>query len=274
MNSKVYPAIFVLACFSLHITLCCSSSWAQTRMKTGGFPEIAHMAADVLEHNLRADISRVQPILFSSFVDMSDLNTTSVLGRMLGEQIGSRFSGHGYNVMELRLRKDSLYISPETGQMALSMNMKDIRGSWNAQAVITGTYHVVDDLVMVSARIVSTRDNAIISWHDFSFRLDSHLMTMTRPDHRKAEAQKPEKIEPPRGPLSTGAIVLNPSRSTDARIIQNRLAELGLYLDRVDGIWGRNSRMALERFKSEHQLAHPEKWDMPTQIRLFQGTGQ
>lgn len=246
---------------------------AYARME--GFPGIAYQAADVLEYNLTADISRTLPIMFSSFVDLSDFNTTSVLGRMLGEQVASRFSQHGYNLVEMRLRKDSLLISPGNGELALSRNMNNIRGSWDAQAVITGTYHIVGDKAIVSVRVISTTDNSILSSHDFSFRLDRYLSAMVDPNKVTSFSRDADpKNRTVQGPLSTGAIQLNPSRSTDARLIQARLAELGLYLDRIDGIWGRNSKIALERFKAQHQLPAPDRWDMPTQLRLFQGTNQ
>ncbi len=239
------------------------------------FPGIAYQAADALEYNLTSDLSRVLPIMFSSFADLSDLQSTSVLGRMLGEQMGSRFSQHGYTVVDMRLRKDSLLVSPGKGELALSRSMEHIRKSWNAQAVIAGTYHIVNHRAVVSARIISTTDNSVLSSHDFSFRLNQDLMSLVTPDRvKQPEEQKDTPSLEPTGPLSTGVIKLNPSRSTDARLIQSRLAELGLYLDKIDGIWGKNSKIALERYKARHQLPEPGKWDMPTQISLFRGTGQ
>ncbi|MFP4237518.1 MAG: FlgO family outer membrane protein, partial [Desulfonatronovibrio sp.] len=250
---------------------------SQGQIRTEAFPGIAYQAADALEYNLSSDISRTLPIMFSSFVDISKLHSTSTLGRMLGEQIGSRFSQHGYNVIEMRLRTDSLQVIPKTGELALSRDMKKIRDSWDAQAVITGTYHIFDDKAVVSARIVSTVDNSIISSHDFAFKLDRYLATLVSPEtvtQEKEETEETKEEKTPEGPISTGAITLNPSRSTDARLIQSRLADLGLYLDKIDGIWGKNSKIALERFKAKHQLPNPDKWDMPTQIRLFQDTNQ
>ena len=270
------PILFLMIFMGAHNAHGWSPVSSQASVRVEGFPGIAYQAADVLEYNLTANISRTLPILFSSFVDISDLNSTSLLGRMLGEQIGSRFSQHGYNVAEIRLRKDSLHISQDEGigELALSRDMTLIRDSWDAQAVITGTYHIFDDRAVVSARIVSTLDNSIISSHDFSFRLDRYLKTMVEPDRLIHKRKETRELAAEPGPISTGAIALSPARSTDAKLIQRRLADLGLYLDRIDGIWGRNSRIALERFKLEHQLPGPDKWDMPTQIKLFQGTNQ
>lgn len=248
------------------------SSQGLVRMEA--FPGIAYQAADVLAYNLSADISKTLPIMFSSFVDIKNLHSTSALGRLLGEQIGSRFSQHGYNVIEMRLRTNSVQVTPATGELALSRDMKHIRDPWDAQAVITGTYHIFDDKAVISARIVSTMDNSILSSHDFTFKLDRYLATLVTPETVTREKEETQEEKTPEGPISTGAITLNPSRSTDARLIQSRLAELGLYMDRIDGIWGKNSKIALERFKARHQLPNPDKWDMPTQIRLFQDTNQ
>ena len=275
-KSLALPILFLMLFMGAHYAYGWSPVSSQASVRVEGFPGIAYQAADALEYNLTADISRTLPVLFSSFVDISDLNSTSLLGRMLGEQIGSRFSQHGYNVVEIRLRKDSLHISQDegTGELALSRDMTLIRDSWDAQAVITGTYHIFDDRAVVSARIVSTLDNSIISSHDFSFRLDRYLKTMVEPDRLIKKRKEARELDAEPGPISTGALALSPARSTDAKLIQRRLADLGLYLDRIDGIWGRNSRIALERFKMQHQLPGPDKWDMPTQIKLFQGTYQ
>lgn len=273
-KSAVAILLFLIFFFSAYTAGAWTPVSGQGLVRMEAFPGIAYQAADALEYNLRPDISRTLPIMFSSFVDIRDLHSTSALGRLLGEQIGSRFSQHGYNVIEMRLRTNSLQITPKTGELALSRDMKKIRDSWDAQAVITGTYHIFEDKAVVSAKIVSTVDNSIISSHDFSFKLDRYLATLVRPETVAQEKEETQEEKTPQGPISTGVISLNPSRSTDARLIQRRLADLGLYLDRIDGIWGKNSKIALERFKARHQLPDPDKWDMPTQIKLFQGTGQ
>ncbi|MFN2343631.1 MAG: FlgO family outer membrane protein [Desulfonatronovibrio sp.] len=275
MKRLVSIIIMVMVFCSLSGT---AYSWAPNYnrgfIRTESLPGITYQAADVLEYNLTSDISRTLPIMFSSFVDLNNLKSTSALGRLLGEQIGSRFSQHGYNVIEARLRTDSLQIRAKTGEIALSRDTRDIRTSWDPQAIITGTYHIFDDKAVVSARIVSTVDNSIISSHDFSFKLDRYLSTLVTPQSTVLEREKSSHERASTGPISSGAITLSPNRSTDAKLIQKRLADLGLYLDRIDGIWGKNSKIALERFKINHQLPDPDKWNVSTQMRLFQDTNQ
>lgn len=278
MKKILFIAMFI---FTLLLGAQTSFSWTYThapgQMRMEGFPGIAYQTADILEYNLTHDIDRIQPVFFSSFVDINDLATTSIFGRMLGEQVGSRFSQHGYNVIEVKLREDPLFMDIQKGEFALSRDIEEIKEPWDAQAVIAGTYSIIDDMVMVSARIVSTADNSILSSHEFSIKMDEYLSQMISPDRittavEEKETQQDEITH--RGPLSTGAIQLSTSRSTDAKLIQKRLADLGLYKDRIDGIWGKNSKAALEEFKNQHQMADPQKWDMPAQIHLFQETNQ
>ena len=75
-------------------------------------------------------------------------------------------------------------------------------------------------------------------------------------------------------PISSGETLLHPSVSRDARLIQARLAELGLYRGTIDGVWGRSSRAALRAFKEKNSLGDPESWDRDTQISLFRETGK
>lgn len=275
MKRLIFIIIISMAFCSLSVSV---YSWSPHYnhgfIRTENLPGITYQAADVLEYNLSSDISRTLPIMFSSFVDLNNLKSTSALGRLLGEQIGSRFSQHGYNVVEARLRTDSLQIKPKTGELALSRDTDDIRTSWDAQAIITGTYHIFDDKAVVSAKIVSTVDNSILSSHDFSFKLNRYLSTLVTPQSLVLDREEPSHERPSTGPISSGTIILSPNRSTDAKLIQKRLADLGLYLDRIDGIWGKNSKIALERFKVRHQLPDQDKWNVSTQVRLFQGTNQ
>ena len=69
--------------------------------------------------------------------------------------------------------------------------------------------------------------------------------------------------------ISSGSVFLNPSSSQDARKIQTRLQELGLYKGPIDGIWGKGSQAALNAFKKQNSLADPDKWDKETQMLLF-----
>jgi peptidoglycan hydrolase-like protein with peptidoglycan-binding domain len=95
------------------------------------------------------------------------------------------------------------------------------------------------------------------------------LQTKTDKKPKKEAVEKPQD-----GPFATGEITLHPSNRLAAKIIQARLAELGFYRDRIDGIWKGHSKKALKEFKEARGLKYALTWDMSTQKALFQGTGR
>jgi hypothetical protein len=58
-------------------------------------------------------------------------------------------------------------------------------------------------------------------------------------------------------------------RIEDATKVQQRLAELGFFSGKPDGIWSRRARQALREFKSTAGLPQDDEWDEPTQSKLF-----
>lgn len=235
------------------------------------------MIADALENNLVQPLDRTKPILFTSFVDLDDLKTTSTFGRLLGEQVGSRMAQFGYRVMEPKLRQDSLLIIEGAGELILTRDLENIRLNHEAQAVLVGTYTVIDESIILTARLLSALDGAILSSHDLTLTMSRDLRTLIHKNPARVQTRQAlrnaEEALLPAGPLARGSILLDPKNSLAARIIQTRLAELQYYKDKIDGIWGKNSRAALSRFKTERQLAGTA-WDLSTQIELFRGTGQ
>lgn len=231
-----------------------------------------YAAADALERNLLYRIDRVLPILATSFVSFDELEQSTTFGRMLGDQIASRFSQHGYNVIELKLRRDQIVIKEDLGEIALSRNLDHIVSQYEAQAIIVGTYTFSHNLAFVSTKIVSTRNNTILANHDFTIRMDPIMQAVAgeefkRPGHRKT-APKPD------GPIAAGAILLKTTDPSGARLIQQRLAELGYYHSKIDGLWQTFSKKALREFKTDRKMGYVNTYDLDTQKALFKGTGQ
>lgn len=248
------------------------SNYAQFQ-HTQGFQGIAYAAADALESNIIFPLKRTKPILFTSFVDIDHLQSSSTFGRLLGEQVASRFAQHGYQVVELKLRTNSLMIRKGLGEIALSRELKNIRDNYNAQAILVGTYAIVDGTAIITVRLVGTQDATLLATHDFTLQLSSKLHKLIKQDTDIQKAE-PTQSRISEGPLGKGTILLNTQKSISAKIIQSRLARLGYYHDNIDGLWGKNSQNALQSFKLKHNLSEPSKWDLGTQIELFEGTGQ
>jgi len=299
------PAIIVIAAVGSAI---CHAS------QPGGYDadliKAAYGAADHLEKHLVSELNRIIPILSTGFVNLEHPKGSSAFGRLLGEQVASRFSQHGYRVIDLSMPKHLASAEGKTVKPALLQDSKGTAFPYELQAALVGDFIVSDELAYVSVRLVKISDNAILTSCDFSIRLNEALKksanTIDPPDEpliqKPIETRPADKTEgefsskhpeqealdtkshskpmenaierPHNGPFATGTIALNPTNPLAAKLIQARLAELGFYKDRIDGVWKGHSKEALKRFKETQGLRYAFRWDMNTQKALFQGTGQ
>lgn len=103
------------------------------------------------------------------------------------------------------------------------------------------------------------------------------LFTSQKNYETRYEAERAQQVVPvamTEGPLAQGRMLLDTANRNDAVLIQSRLAELGFYTMKIDGLWGPGSRGALQNFQMANGLSANGVWDMGTQMRLFAGTGK
>ncbi len=127
-----------------------------------------YKAGRMLLANIRKPLAANEPILIASFVDINDLDTSSTFGRLTAEQIASRLVQGGFQVIEMKLRSDSVWVQEQSGEFLLSRELSEVKSQWKASAVVVGTYAVAQDEVFISAKLVDVRDNSILSAYDYS----------------------------------------------------------------------------------------------------------
>jgi TolB-like protein len=110
------------------------------------------------------------PVLVATFVDVNALENSSALGRIVAEQVASRFAQEGFTVIDMKLR-DNIFIQQNGGEFMLSRDVRAISQSHNASAVLAGTYAVGRRSVYVSARLIRASDSLILSGYDYSLPL-------------------------------------------------------------------------------------------------------
>jgi len=137
-------------------------------------------AADRLIEGSQVPLDPAKPILVTSLVAIDDFSQSSSLGRLIGEQVGSRFVMSGYRVVEVTLRKN-LLVSQGRGQFMLSRNVRDISRLNSAQAVTVGTYAVGEEDVFVNLRLIRAGDGRILSAHDFTIKNDRNISSLAPP---------------------------------------------------------------------------------------------
>jgi len=139
----------------------------------------SHEAAYELIKKSRGKINSSQPIIAASFSSINNLDKSSSFGRIASQQFASAFTSSGYTVTELLLR-DNIYIKQRQGEFLLSRSLKNISDEHNAQAVIVGTYAEGRNKLFVTAKVVDTGNNTVISSYDYVLPIDPDLKALLR----------------------------------------------------------------------------------------------
>ncbi|PVE24310.1 hypothetical protein DC522_11620 [Microvirga sp. KLBC 81] len=121
-------------------------------------------------------------------------------------------------------------------------------------------------------RSVSTDPDA--GYYDPNARtLNPVTTTLAQPAETKTAALPPVQtptyaIRRPEDPLMDPQ-VLDLANLDAAAQVQRRLQERGFFYGLVDGVWGQRSRIALRDFKIRNGLGSDDRWDLRTQLAVF-----
>jgi TolB-like protein len=143
--------------------------------------ESSYAAADSLGRGLRfRGLSLGESIMAASFVNIDDLTESSTLGRIVSEQIASRLAQHGFKIVEVKLRQESVFIKEGEGEFLLSREVLSLGETRGAHAVLVGTYAVSKNFIFLSVRVVRTEDNSVVTGYDYELPNDSTTRSMLR----------------------------------------------------------------------------------------------
>ena len=101
-------------------------------------------------------------LIVCTFVDLKKLSRTSSLGRYVAEQLMGELQQQGYTVVELR-KGTSVQVQEKRGEFGLSRDPAELRGDAAAGAMLTGTYTVTGEQVIVNARIMDNRTAVLLA---------------------------------------------------------------------------------------------------------------
>ena len=190
LKAKLKGALLILSLCSLLLLAGCS------KFRLGGNPEpwlpsqsgmvvqrdvlqASYVAADRIVDILRhRNYDRDSVILSATFVDINDLSRSTPFGRILSEHISSRLSQHGYQVKELKLRQNSIFIKKGEGEFVLSREIADISNENDANAILAGTYAVSKYSIFVSVRVIRSEDSILIASYDFQIELNGNVKSL------------------------------------------------------------------------------------------------
>lgn len=134
-------------------------------------------AAEYLIKNLPKEMLSDSPLLVASFVNLDDLKESSTFGKMVSEQILSRFKHLGYTAIEMKLRTET-FIKDDSGEFSLSRELSEISTKHNAQAVVVGSYAAASDRVYLTVRVISVADSRILASYDYNIPMTRDVFKM------------------------------------------------------------------------------------------------
>lgn len=134
---------------------------------------VAYMAF-ALRNNLKNTEVPSSPVIVTTFVDLNDLNHTSVLGRLLAEKLIDELSRNGFDVSEIRKARD-LFIREQVGETILSRDAADLLQNSDARAILVGTYVATGKALMINCRLLDIHSPRILSSCSYELAMSSEV---------------------------------------------------------------------------------------------------
>lgn len=118
-------------------------------------------------------------VLVATPVNLNNMDDTSTFGRLVNEYLCTRLANHGYEVVHLTVRSESIVINDE-GKFLMTTDARNLSADHDAAAILVSTYLIDLKQVHLSFKLVSAADNEILAAVDHSIPKSPHLMTLLR----------------------------------------------------------------------------------------------
>ncbi|QWD11930.1 hypothetical protein G6704_05540 [Polynucleobacter paneuropaeus] len=143
---------------------------------SGALNTASMFIAEQLERNLSPEM-RSRALVVTDFVDLSTLNETSQLGRLLAQNLMHEMQLRNWSVTDVTFRKNILIES--SGEFSLSRDVKQLKPPAQTGSIITGTYVNTAEGLILNVRMIQVISGAVVSTAQVKLpqdRLISHLL--------------------------------------------------------------------------------------------------
>lgn len=114
------------------------------------------------------------PFIVATLVNIDKLEQSSTFGRLLSEQLASRITQLGHNVVELKFR-NSVFMKRNEGEFLLTREIKEVANAHKAQAIVVGTYAEASDFVYINLKVVNPTNSLILAAYDYALPMDKEI---------------------------------------------------------------------------------------------------
>ena len=127
----------------------------------GKFNRIISTIANQLTKNRNFLNISQNKIAITSFVSLNNLDETSVIGRMISENLIHEMQVRGYSIIDFKTM-DNIKIEKD-GDYIFTREIEKLRKEYFVNFVLSGTLTEYKDGIMVNARIINMKDHSVVS---------------------------------------------------------------------------------------------------------------
>lgn len=134
------------------------------------------MLAQITKSNDPFMDQHLHAILPASFVENRNLDQSSAIGRLMAQQVASRFVQAGYPVLEIKLRRSiGLIRGEKEGQFLLSRELEKVAETQEATSVLVGSYVATRNHLYVNSQLIALETGIALASQDFKIPLTFEL---------------------------------------------------------------------------------------------------
>lgn len=148
-----------------------------TSVSANAFVAANYRAADALALQLRGKLLEDKPLIMATLVNIDALEQTSMLGRLVSEQLSTRMAQGGMKMLEMKLR-NSVYLKRGQGELMLTREIGDVASTHNAQAVVVGSYAETREAVFINVKVIQPTTNLVLAGHDYVLAKEGTVRSM------------------------------------------------------------------------------------------------
>lgn len=146
-----------------------------SRTPSGVFNSGVIFLGEQIDRSVSAD-TRSRATIITSFADLNNLSETTNFGRLVGENLMHELQIKGWSVTDVRLTRD--LIINTAGEFSLSRDIKRLRETMPAANVVTGTYSLTSDGVLLNVRVLDLATGQMVGSAQTRFIKDAFLSAM------------------------------------------------------------------------------------------------
>lgn len=167
MIMKIRMSKWLLCLMAIVALMTCGCA---KKLTTGGtasvitpdFFGIGEEIALQLNGSLRRPVGGGQRLIMATVVDIDDLYATSRFGRTLTEALSTSLFRHGFGIVEVR-KSSELLVRGKSGELMLTRDAKLLALAQEAGAILTGTYSLTPDTVIINLKLVDAGSQDVLA---------------------------------------------------------------------------------------------------------------